>query len=115
MNTLLVILALGAVAAGTYAVLLYTGKIKDEDGDFIPDVVEDKVEDIKEDVAEVKAEVKRRAKRVKEESKDVKADGENLFKQTKDVADAVKGKPRRGRKPAAKKAQPKKRKPAAKK
>ena len=111
MNTLLVILALVAVAAGGYAVLLYTGKIKDEDGDFIPDVVEDKVEDIKEDIAEVKAEVKRRAKRVKEEIKDVKEAGENLVNQTKDVVDAVKGKPRRGRKPAAKRTK----KPAAKK
>ncbi len=55
MSTLLVILGVIAVAVATYLVLLYTGKIKDADGDFIPDVVEDKVEDIKEDVAEVKA------------------------------------------------------------
>ena len=114
MSELLIVLGVLVGAAAVYLFLLYTGKIKDEDGDFIPDVVEDKVEDIKEDVADVKAEVKRRAKRVKEEIKDVKEAGQNLVKQTKDVADAVKGKPRRGRKPAAKKAQPK-RKPAAKK
>ena len=111
MNGLLVILAVIAALGGVYAILLHTGKIKDEDGDFVPDVVEDKVEDIKEDIAEVKAEVKRRAKRVKEEIKDVKDAGENLVNQTKDVVDAVKGKPRRGRKPAAKRTK----KPAAKK
>lgn len=111
MSELLIVLGVLAGAVATYLFLLYTGKIKDEDGDFIPDVVEDKVEDIKEDVAEVKAEVKRRVKRVKEEIKDVKEAGQNLVEQTKDVADAVKGKPRRGRKPAAKRG----RKPAAKK
>ena len=72
MSTLLIIVGIVAVIAATYAVLLYTGKIKDRDGDFIPDVVEDTVEDIKEEVAEVKSEVKRRVKRVKEELKDVK-------------------------------------------
>ena len=54
MSTLLIILGVIGVAVATYLVLLYTGKIKDSDGDFIPDVVEDTVEDIKEDVAEVK-------------------------------------------------------------
>ena len=110
MSTLLVILGVIAVAVATYLVLLYTGKIKDADGDFIPDVVEDKVDDIKKDVAEVKAEVKRRAKRVKQELKDVKEAGKNLAKQSKDVVDAVKGGNRKGRKPSNRK-----RKPAAKK
>ena len=100
MSTLLIIVGIVAVIAATYAVLLYTGKIKDRDGDFIPDVVEDTVEDIKEDVAEVKSEVKRRVKRVKEELKDVKAAGKNLAKQSKDVVEAVKGGNRKGRKPA---------------
>ena len=99
MNTLLIIVGILAVIGATYAVLLYTGKIKDRDGDFIPDVVEDTVEDIKEDVAEVKAEVKRRVKRVKEELKDVKRAGKNLAKQSKDVVEAVKGGKRKGRKP----------------
>ena len=110
MNALLIIVGVVAVIAATYLVLLYTGKIKDRDGDFIPDVVEDTVEDIKEDVAEVKSEVKRRVKRVKEELKDVKAAGKNLAKQSKDVVDAVKGGKRKGRKPVNKK-----RKPATKK
>ena len=69
MNTLLVILGIVGGIVATYLFLLYTGKIKDSDGDFIPDVVEDKVEDIKEDVAEVKAEVKRRAKELNKNSK----------------------------------------------
>ena len=50
MSTLLIVTLVIAVAAATYVVLLYTGKIKDKDGDFIPDVVEDKVEEIVEEV-----------------------------------------------------------------
>ena len=96
MNTILIILTILALGITFYMYLLYTGKVKDVDGDFIPDVVEDKVE-------EVTTEVKRRTKRVKQELKDVKEAGVNLAKQTKDVVDAAKGKPRRGRKPASKK------------
>jgi DNA-binding ferritin-like protein len=103
MSTLLIILGVIGVAVATYLVLLYTGKIKDRDGDFIPDVVEDTVEDIKEDVAEVKSEVKRRVKRVKEELKDVKAAGKNLAKQSKDVVEAARGGNRKGRKPSNRK------------
>ena len=110
MNTFIIIAAIISAAIATYAILLYLGKIKDTDGDFIPDVIEDKVEDIKEDIKEVKTEVKRRVKRVKQELKDVSAAGSNLVKQSKDVADAAKGKTRRGRKPSNKN-----RKPAAKK
>jgi hypothetical protein len=97
MSTLLIILGVIGVAVATYLVLLYTGKIKDRDGDFIPDVVEDTVEDIKEDVAEVK-----------EELKDVKAAGKNLAKQSKDVVEAVKGGNRKGRKPSKRKSATKK-------
>lgn len=96
MNTILIILTILAIGSAFYMYSLYTGKVKDTDGDFIPDVVEDKVE-------EVTTEVKRRTKRVKEELSDVKDAGKNLAKQTKDVAAAVKGKPRRGRRPASKK------------
>lgn len=96
MNTILIILTILALGTAFYMYSLYTGKVKDVDGDFIPDVVEDKVE-------EVTTEVKRRTKRVKQELKDVKEAGVNLAKQTKDVVDAAKGKPRRGRKLASKK------------
>ena len=53
MSTLLIIALVIGVAVATYLVLLYTGKIKDRDGDFIPDVVEDTVEDIKEEIEEI--------------------------------------------------------------
>jgi len=90
MSTLLIVTLVIAVAAATYVVLLYTGKIKDKDGDFIPDVVEDKVEEVVE-------EVKERVDRVKEEIADVKKAAKEVASQVGDVADAAKGKKRRGR------------------
>lgn len=88
MKTILVILALAAVAVGVIIYLIKKGKIKDSDGDYVPDAVEDAVEDVKEfaeDVKETAAKVKKRAKAVKEELKDV-------VEEVKDVADAFKGK-----------------------
>lgn len=100
MKTILVIIAILALLAGVYYFAFYKrGKINDQDGDFIPDEVEDAVEDAK----EVVKEVKRRAKRVKEEVKDVVEAAKEVAKQAGDVADAAKGKTRRGRKPKAKK------------
>lgn len=90
MNTILVILAIATVLAIAIVILQKTGKIKDEDGDLIPDVVEDKVE-------EVKAETKRRVKRVKEELKDVKKSAKDLKEQIVDVAEAAGGSKRKGR------------------
>jgi gas vesicle protein len=104
MDTFLIILGILAVLAGVIIYLQKTGKIKDTDGDLIPDVIEDKVEEVKE-VAKV---VKARAKRVAEETKDVVEAVKEVAKQSKDVVTAVKGTPRKGRKPATKK-------PAAKK
>jgi len=95
MSTTLIVLAVLAVAAGAYFLLIKKGKIEDKDGDFIADVVEDKVDSIKK-------EVKRRAKRVKEELKDVADAASDVVDQTKDIAAAVKGKPRKGRKPKSK-------------
>ena len=103
MSTLLIIALVIGVAVATYLVLLYTGKIKDRDGDFIPDVVEDTVEDIKEDVAKVKAETKRRVTRVKQELKDVLEEAKDLKEQIGDVAEAAKGGKRKGRKPSNRK------------
>jgi F0F1-type ATP synthase membrane subunit b/b' len=88
MNTILVIIGLLLVGAAVTVYLVKKGKIKDSDGDYIPDAVEDAVEDVKEfaeDVKETAAEVKRRAKAVKQELKDV-------VEEAKDVADALKGK-----------------------
>lgn len=104
METFLIILGILAVVAGVVIFLQKTGKIKDADGDLIPDAIEDKVEEVKE-VAKV---VKARAKRVAEETKDVVEAVKEVAKQSKDVVTAVKGTPRKGRKPATKK-------PAAKK
>jgi len=91
MNTILVILAIATVLAIAIVILQKTGKIKDEDGDLIPDVVEDKVE-------EVKAEAKRRVKRVKQELKDVLKEAKDLKEQIVDVAEAAGGSKRKGRK-----------------
>ena len=94
---IVVILVIGA--AVYYFGFYKRGKINDKDGDYIPDEVEDAVEDVK-DVAK---EVKRRAKSVKKELKDVAKAAKEVVNQAGDVAAAAKGKPRRGRKPKAKK------------
>lgn len=86
MTTFLVILGLLVIGSGIYYFLIKTGKIKDEDGDFIPDTVEDKYEDIKEDVEEVVEKTKKRVKKVKEEISDV-------VEELGDVVSAIKGKP----------------------
>ena len=100
METILIILAILAIAAGVYYFGFYKkGKINDRDGDFIPDEIEDAVEDVK----KVAKTVKRRAKRVKEELGDVADAIKEVGKQSKDVVKAAKGSPRAGRKPRAKK------------
>ena len=100
MTTFIVILVLAAVIVGTAVYLQKTGKIKDADGDLIPDVIEEKVEQVK----EVAKEVKTRAKRVAEEAKDVVDAAKEVVKQSKDVVNAAKGNgSRKGRKPVQKK------------
>ena len=74
MDTIFIILGLLLVAGGVMIYFVKAGKIKDSDGDLIPDAVEDAIKDVKETAAEVK-----------------------------DIAKAVKGRKRRGRKPRAKK------------
>ena len=71
-----------ALAAGVTIYLIKQGKIKDSDGDFIPDVVEEKVEDVK----EVVEETKKRVKKVKKEVEDV-------IEEVQDVVSAINGKP----------------------
>ena len=80
------ILIILVVAVGTIIWLQKQGKIKDSDGDYIPDSIEDTVEDIE----TIFEEVKTRAKRVKEEIKDV-------VEEVEDVVEAAKGSKRRGR------------------
>jgi len=88
-----------ALVIGVVITLTKLGKIKDSDGDLIPDAVEEKVEDVKEIVKETK----RRVERVKEEIDDVVEEVKDVIDQVGDIPSAVKGKTRRGRKPAAKK------------
>ena len=94
------IVVLLVIGASVYYFGFYKkGKINDRDGDLIPDEVEDAVEDVK----EVVKETKRRVKAVKKELKDVADAAKEVINQAGDVAAAAKGKPRRGRKPKAKK------------
>lgn len=112
MNAILVILLVTGVAVAASYLLIKLGKVEDKDKDLIPDAVEEAVEEVKEKIEDVKQdvdkkvkEVKRRAKRVKEEVKDVVEAVKEVGNQAEDVVDAAKGKPRKGRKPAAKQAQ----------
>ncbi len=88
MNTIVIILSILVVVGIALFLAMKFGKIKDSDGDFIPDVVEDSI-----------TEAKRRAKLVKEELKDVSGAIKEVGNQIGDVGGAVKGKPRKGRKP----------------
>lgn len=93
MNTILVIIGIVVIAGGgVWVATKYFGAFSDVDKDGIPDKVEDTAK-----------EVKRRARRVKEELKDVKDAAKDVIDQVGDVAGAAKGKPRKGRKPSAKK------------
>jgi|TARA_B100000900_G_C20292417_1_gene598664 hypothetical protein len=94
MKTFLIIIAVLALIGGAIWVgTKYFGLFSDRDKDGIPDEVEDTA-----------TEVKRRAKRVKEELKDVVEAAKDVVDQAGDIGAAVKGKPRKGRKPRAKKA-----------
>jgi len=85
METILIIIGLLAIAAGVGYVLIKKGKIKDSDGDFIPDVVEDKVD-------EVKGKVQKKVKTVKTRVKNVKDEIEDVIEEVQDVVQAIKGK-----------------------
>ncbi len=99
---LIIVLVVVVLAAAVWVCTKFFGLTKDEDKDGIPDVVEDKVDNAKEAVKRTTTEVKRRAKRVKEELKDVADAAKDVVEQAGDVAGAVKGKPRKGRKPRSK-------------
>ena len=93
MKTILVILLIAAVVvAGIYVATKYFGLFSDKDKDGIPDKVEDTA-----------AEVKQRAQRVKQELKDVADAAKEVVDQAGDVVEAVKGGPRKGRKPQRRK------------
>ena len=74
MNTIYIILAFLFIATLVYYFVFYRrGKIKDKDGDFIPDEVENTVE-----------EIRQRAKDVKEEMEDVIEATKEVVKQAGD-------------------------------
>jgi len=80
--TIVYIIVGAAILTGTLLLIAYkTGKLTDKDGDFIPDELED------------------RAKRVKEEFEDIMEAIEEVGNQIGDIPKAVKGEPRKGRKP----------------
>lgn len=85
MNNILFILGGITILAGVIYYFMKSGKIADKDGNLIPDVVEDAVEDVKKTAKEVKARAK------------------NVAKEAKDVVDAVKGTPKKRKKPTSKK------------
>lgn len=91
-----------ALVVGVTIFLVKKGKIKDSDGDLIPDVVEDKVEDIKKDVEEAKKKVALKVKEIKEEVEDHLGE---IKEDLGDIIEEATSKPapkRRGRKPANK-------------
>ena len=90
---LIIVLVLAAIAGAVWVGTKFFGLAKDDDKDGIPDKVEDTAK-----------EVKRRAKRVKEELGDIADAAKDVLDQAGDLGEAVKGKPRKGRKPRAKKA-----------
>lgn len=93
----LIILGLLAVGAAVVYFLIKKGKIKDTDGDFIPDVAEDKVDEIKDEVSEkvdeVKTKVNKKVKAVKTRVQKVKDEIEDVVEELGDVVSAIKGKP----------------------
>ena len=98
MTGLIIVVGTLLIAVLATYFLTKSGKIKDVDGNGIPDILEEKVEEVKEVVAETKEKVKR----VKEEVSDVVTAAKEVVKQAGDVATAAKGKSpnRKGRKPS---------------
>jgi hypothetical protein len=85
MVSLSIILSVFFIGAVAYVISISSGGDKNEN--YIPDSLE-----------EAAKEAKKRAKRVKEELDDVAKATKEVGKQLKDIPEAVKGKPRKGRK-----------------
>ena len=81
MNVFFIIAGLVGIAIATYLVMLYTGRVKDEDKNFIPDSVDEKIEDAKELIDDIKETV--------DEVADEIAD---VIDEAKDVVSVIKGK-----------------------
>ena len=105
MSSAIIIIGGLAVSAAVVYILMKKGKIKDEDGNNIPDVIDAKINDVKETTNKVVEEtkekvkvVKERVARVKEEVSDVVDAAKEVVKQAKDIQGAAKGETRKGRK-----------------
>ena len=94
MNTILIILALAAVAVGVVYFLTKSGKIKDSDGDSIPDVVEEAAEKVQSQVKQTKVKVEKVVEKVKEDIADVKEVIEKLEAVVEDKSTPAKKKRR---------------------
>lgn len=95
MNTILIILALAAVAVGVVYFLIKSGKIKDSDGDLIPDVIEESIAEVNKTFTETKVKiekVKEQVEDVTEAIKDVTEAIKEVAKEMGEVVDAVQGK-----------------------
>jgi len=68
-----------ALAAGIVVYLINKGKIKDSDGDFIPDAVEEKV-----------ANAKKVVKKTASKAKQLKGDVSDIIEEVKDVVEEIK-------------------------
>jgi septal ring factor EnvC (AmiA/AmiB activator) len=88
MNTILIILALAAVAVGVVYFLTKSGKIKDSDGDLIPDAIEDSIAEVNKTFAETKVKVEK----VKEQVADVTKAVKKVAKEMGEVIDVAQGK-----------------------
>lgn len=87
MEVVFVILVISIIISSFLSIFL----IKDE-------ILGGSFEGVKEEIEDTVDEVKRRVERVKEEIEDVKKAGENIIEQSKDIAGAIKGDNRKGRK-----------------
>jgi flagellar basal body-associated protein FliL len=72
MNTIILVLVVLVAVAGVTYFLMKTGKIKDVDGNNIPDALEDKVEEVKEVVKKTAAKAKKVAAVAEKVVKEVK-------------------------------------------
>jgi ribosome maturation protein Sdo1 len=96
MNTFLIILVLVLAFILLAIYFIKKNKIKDDNGNLIPDVIEDTIEETKIKIDKTKKFIKAKKQNIEtaiEESKDVADAIKEVITQSKDVVDALKGKP----------------------
>ena len=96
MNSLLTILVLVLAFILLSILLIKKNKIKDDNGNLIPDVIEDTIKETKIKIDKTKKFIKAKKQNIEtaiEESKDVVDALKEVITESKDVVKAVKGKP----------------------